>query len=169
MPPPSPGRGRLVLGFDRSTVGSCATPPGAWRRRVSPSGRALSSAGFEDPAGLSELLTEVLGQAEGPVLFYLRFVLQSLSQEVQDGLLEVIGRLARAGDVVAAEFRTEEDRDRRKAHGPHCPPVPERDDVSRHPPGPVRVRAGAGSREGLGLSPLRREDPALYRLVARRR
>ena len=103
-----------------------------------------------------------------PVLFYMRFFLHSIPEDVQETLIGVISSCARPGDMLAAEFRTTEDASAKKVFGRH---------YRRFQDGPgfgvaIRERHGFDpvfEVEGTGLSPYGDEDPVLYRVVARRR
>ena len=100
-------------------------------------------------------------------MFYLRFFLHSIPEEVQETLMGVIRDQARSGDVFAAEFRTDEDEKRSKVHGQH---------YRRFQNGPAfgaRLEGDYGftvlhDEVGTGLSPYKGEDPVLYRVIARR-
>ena len=54
-----------------------------------------------------------------PVLFYMRFFLHSIPEDVQETLIGVISSCARPGDMLAAEFRTTEDASAKKVFGRH--------------------------------------------------
>jgi hypothetical protein len=160
--------GRSVTGLDRSHVA------------VAYADRHANELGFgdrvrfravdvSDTDRLTELLCEVLETAPGePVLYYLRFFLHSIPEDVQDTLLDVIGSLARPGDMLAAEFRTDKDQARKHVHRRH---------YRRYQNGPafgVALREQRGfdvlyEQESTGLSPYQDEDPMLYRVIARRR
>jgi SAM-dependent methyltransferase len=159
--------GRTVLGLDRSHIA------------VRHAGKKAESLGLHDrvrfrgvdvseTGALRATLDEVIGASpDAPVLFYLRFFLHSIPEEVQEGLLDVIDACARPGDVLAAEFRTDQDQTRSKVHHKH---------YRRYQNGPafgatLRERysfALLHEEEGTGLSPYKGEDPVLYRVVARR-
>ena len=159
--------GRRVLGIDQSPVGvQHATAHAAalgLQDRVE-----FTVCDVAERAALTALLQEMTtAAADAPVLFYLRFFLHSITQEVQDGLMEVISACARPGDLLAAEFRTEKDEAATKVHGQH---------YRRYQNGQA-FGASLGQRhsftllydeEGTGLSPYKGEDPVLYRVVARR-
>ena len=97
----------------------------------------------------------------------LRFFLQSIDEQTQDGLLSVIGALAQPGDLLCAEFRSEQDKANKKVHGNH---------YRRYQNGPAFVAMLTDrcafqildEQEGTGLSPYQDEDPHLYRVVSRR-
>ena len=101
------------------------------------------------------------------MLFYLRFFLHSIPEEVQEVVMSTIADHARDGDSLAAEFRTEKDEEQTKVHGNH---------FRRFQNGPAfgqRLQGEMGfevahDEEGTGLSPYGEEDPVLYRVVARR-
>ncbi|WP_160005563.1 class I SAM-dependent methyltransferase [Nocardioides sp. AX2bis] len=159
--------GRHVVGLDQSPVGV-----------EHASGRA-ATLGLTDRVRFevcdvseTEHLGEVLGRAvagagDDPVMFYLRFFLHSIPRNVQAGLVRTISAVARPGDVLAAEFRTEGDKAVTKVHGQH---------YRRFQDGPAFGRrlserhgfALLHEEEGTGLSPYQGEDPVLYRVVARR-
>jgi hypothetical protein len=121
-----------------------------------------------DTETLAQVVGDEVGAGSGePVLFYLRFFLHSIAEDVQDGLLGVLDQLARPGDMFAAEFRTDQDMTRRHVHRKH---------YRRFQNG---AAFGAALRdryrfevlheeESAGLSPYRGEDPVLYRVIARR-
>jgi hypothetical protein len=104
---------------------------------------------------------------DAPVLFYLRFFLHSIPEDVQDTLLGVISASARPGDTFAAEFRTDKDEDKSHVFLKH---------YRRFQNGPafgVQLRERHNftvleEREGTGLAPYKDEDPELYRVIARR-
>ena len=118
---------------------------------------------------LAPALSAAIAEGGGaPVLFYMRFFLHSIPEEVQDGLMDVIASLARPGDMLAAEFRTDKDEALTKVHTSH---------YRRYQNGPaygeaLRSRYGFDTR-GRGarhrLLAVRRRGPELYRVIARRR
>lgn len=160
--------GRRVFGMDRSHVG------------VKNAGKKAEVLGIAekatfhvcdvgDVANLTSNLDEAFAaSADGPVMFYLRFFLHSIPEDVQDTLMKVLGERARPGDMFAAEFRTTKDEAIAKVHGNH---------YRRFQDGPafgVTLAEKHGfdvlfEVEGTGLSPYKGEDPELYRVIARRR
>jgi len=158
--------GRTVLGLDQSHMG------------VEHARGQAARAGLEDRVSfevcdvseaehLRSVLAERLAKADGPVLFYLRFFLHSIPEDVQETLMSVIAEQAREGDVLAAEFRTEKDAEKTKVHGKHYRRFQSGDLFGK------RLREDFGfepehEEEGTGLSPYQGEDPVLYRVVARR-
>jgi SAM-dependent methyltransferase len=159
--------GRAVLGLDRSHIAVVYAEKKAEQMGL---GNRVRFRGVDvsDTETLSAALRDVIaGSPDAPVLFYLRFFLHSIPQAVQEALLEVIDACARPNDVLAAEFRTDQDQARTKVHHKH---------YRRYQNGPA---FGATLREhyrcqvlheeeGTGLSPYRGEDPVLYRVIARR-
>ena len=158
--------GRWVTGFDRSDVGVEHARAHAVQAKVD------ARVSFEvcdvgDARRLGSLIAERTDGSEEAVLFYMRFFLHSIPEDVQETLLGVIRDHARPGDVFAAEFRTEEDEERSKVHGHH---------YRRFQNGPVfgaRLGADYGFKvlheeTSTGLSPYKGEDPVLYRVIARR-
>jgi hypothetical protein len=159
--------GRRVLGLDQS-------PIGVQHAAARASTLALDdSVDFQvcdvaDTQSLTRLLRTITSEAaDAPVLFYLRFFLHSITEEVQDGLMDVISGCARPGDLLAAEFRTEKDELATKVHGKH---------YRRYQNGQAfgaslterHSFALLHEEESTGLSPYKGEDPVLYRVVARR-
>jgi len=120
-----------------------------------------------DTERLSGLITAQLAVADEPAMFYLRFFLHSITEDVQQGLLGVIRDLARPGDVFAAEFRTDKDQKKSKVHGKHYRRFQNGAEFGRrllHDYGFTVLH----EEEGTGLSPYKDEDPVLYRVIARR-
>jgi acetylornithine/succinyldiaminopimelate/putrescine aminotransferase len=99
-------------------------------------------------------------------LFYLRFFLHAVPEDVQETLLSVITECARPGDMFAAEFRSEADQERAKTHTKH---------YRRFQNGPafgvaLHDRYGFAvldEVEGTGLAVYGDEDPVIYRVIAR--
>ncbi len=121
------------------------------------------------PAELRAVLDTAIERAgDAPLLFYARFFLHSIPEDVQETLMSVIAKVARPGDQFAAEFRTTADSDRMKVHTKH---------YRRFQDGPgfgltLRERYGFAldfEVESTGLSPYKDEDPVLYRVLAKRR
>lgn len=158
--------GRTVIGLDRSEIAVAHAT-----RRVQdleiPGSAEFVVVDVADAEAVHATIAPGLDRTpDGPVLFYLRFVLHALEPAVQRGLLDVLASLARPGDLFAAEFRTEADRHRPKVYSGH---------YRRYQNGlefgvSLRERYGLellDETEGTGLAPLRHEDPALYRVVGR--
>ena len=103
--------GRTVVGLDLSKMGL-----GNARRRITELGLhdrvnfVTCDFGYSDR--LAAKLRTVVDSADGTVLFYLRFVLQAIATDVQELLLGVVADVARPGDLLAAEFRTDQDEKR---------------------------------------------------------
>jgi hypothetical protein len=160
------GAGRSVLGLDRSAIGVQHA-----RERAQESGLA-DRVRFEvcDVAVADELATVLAGATTDPavpVVFYLRFFLHAVPEDVQETLMQAIAHLARPGDMLAAEFRTDKDEARSKTFGGH---------YRRFQSGPAFGRTlherycfdVLDEQEGTGLSVYGEEDPELYRVIARR-
>jgi hypothetical protein len=158
--------GRTALGLDQSPVGV------EHARRQAAEAKLDGRVTFEvcdvrDTAELTRLVMDRMAQQEGPLMFYLRFFLHSIPEEVQETLMGVIDSTARPGDLFAAEFRTDKDAEVTKVHGKHYRRFQSGAEFGR------RLTADYGftllhEEEGTGLSPYRGEDPVLYRVVARR-
>jgi SAM-dependent methyltransferase len=158
--------GRRVLGLDRSRVAITVAQRRAKQLGVDDQTefRVLDAA---DQRATREAIEDVLSAATEPVLFYLRFFLHSIPEDVQEHLLEVISGAARPGDVLAAEFRTDRDEELSKTFAGH---------YRRYQNGPAFGRALSArfrfridfEQQGTGLSPFGDEDPDLYRVIAAR-
>ena len=155
---------RRVLGLDQSPVGIEHA-----RRRAADLGlddvefRTCDVSSVDD---LGTALDAVRDPAGAPTLFYLRFFLHAIHEQVQVALLDAIDAHARPGDQFAAEFRTDQDAQTVKVHTKH---------YRRFQNGPEFVadlqRRGwtvEHEEERSGLSPYGEEDPVLMRVVARR-
>src|SRR5690606_257776 len=99
-------------------------PAGIDQARAKAAADGLESARFEvcdiaEPGALDAALDAGLADREGPVLFYLRFFLHAITEELQERVLTSLRDHARPGDLIAAEFRTDKDRNEEKVHGNH--------------------------------------------------
>ena len=158
--------GRMVTGFDRSEVGIEHARAHVVEAKVD-ARVTFEVCDVSDAERLTPLIAEWIGSSEEPVMFYLRFFLHSIPEDVQEMLMGVIRDQARRDDVFAAEFRTDEDEEKTKVHGKH---------YRRFQNGPAfgaRLADDYGftvlhEETGTGLSPYKGEDPVLYRVIARR-
>jgi SAM-dependent methyltransferase len=159
--------GRRVLGLDRSHVAVQYANRHAADLGVADKVR-FQAVDVSDTAALAQILSDELADAAvEPVLFYLRFFLHSIPEEVQAGLLGVLDQLARPGDMFAAEFRTDQDSNRLHVHRKHYRRFQNGSEFGTA----LRERYGfqvLHEEESAGLSPYRGEDPVLYRVIARR-
>jgi O-methyltransferase involved in polyketide biosynthesis len=158
--------GRTVLGLDQSPVGiehaSRQTADAGLDDRVT-----FAVCDVDDQDRFAALVADRLGAVDEPVLFYLRFFLHSIPEDVQDRLLTSIVKHSSPGDMFAAEFRTDKDEESAKVHGKHWRRFQNAAEFSR------TLREVHGftilhEEEATGLSPYGEEDPVLYRVVARR-
>lgn len=159
--------GRHAIGMDRSHVA------------VRHATKKAKQAGFEEKlvfvagdVGDKRVLQDVFGEARkvsggSPVLFYMRFFLHSIPEEVQDTLMRTLADTMQPGDMFAAEFRTDKDAKNLKIYGGH---------YRRYQNGTAfgeMLESQCGltilhAEEGTGLSPYKDEDPVLYRVIARK-
>ena len=111
--------GRQVLGVDRSHVAVAhATKKAQEMRLTSPV--AFTPCDVSDSETLRATLTAARGEnPDRPVLFYARFFLHSIPEDVQRLMMMVIQQCSRHGDCFAAEFRTDKDEATAKVHGEH--------------------------------------------------
>ncbi|MGQ0624470.1 MAG: methyltransferase domain-containing protein [Sporichthyaceae bacterium] len=160
--------GKNVTGLDRSHIGvRHATKKAVDMGMGERVGFVACDVG--EAAELRAVLTAAVERAgTAPVLFYARFFLHSIPEDVQATLMSVLSSVARGGDAFAAEFRTTGDADRMKVHTKH---------YRRFQDGPkfgIALREKYGfdvdfEVESTGLSPYKDEDPVLYRVLGRRR
>ena len=159
--------GRRVTGLDRSHIAIRHASDTATTLALSDRAR-FRTCDVADPADLHTALSDAMAFGAGtPVLFYLRFFLHSITEEVQTTLLNGIAATARPGDMIAAEFRSEPDEDRPKTHLKH---------YRRYQNGSALADTlhdeygftVLDQIESTGLARYGDEDPVIYRIIARR-
>ncbi|MFS3127227.1 class I SAM-dependent methyltransferase [Nocardioides sp. Bht2] len=159
------GAGRRVLGLDQSPVGIENARQGAVEAGLGETVR-FEVCDVADVDELGRVLDEGVEDRQGPILFYLRFFLHAINEEIQERLMAAIATHARPGDVFAAEFRTDKDESATKVHGNHYRrfqnAVEFRESLTKFGFGEVLFEV-----EDTGLSPYGEEDPVLYRVIAR--
>ena len=158
--------GRRVLGLDQSQVGIEHATAQAAELGVADRAR-FRVCDVADVESLGAALDEPRDGADEPMMFYLRFFLHAISEDVQDRLLGAIDAHARPGDYFAAEFRTDKDEANAHVHTQHYRRFQNAAEFSDA----LSSRFGftvLHEEEGTGLSPYKDEDPVLYRVVARR-
>jgi SAM-dependent methyltransferase len=157
--------GRTVLGLDQSPVGIEHAASRAEEMGIGRSAR-FRVCDVADTAELGAALDEVVDASTGPALFYLRFFLHAIPEDVQAALLDAIGSHARVGDMFAAEFRTDKDEQNAKVHTNHYRRFQNAEELAAD----LRTRGWdvVHFEEGTGLSPYQDEDPVLCRVIARR-
>jgi hypothetical protein len=156
---------RRVVGLDRSSVGVRRAREYADREGASEATR-FEVVDFEDLDAVRSVLATVRADGE-PVLIYLRFMLHAISEEVQAGLLEALGDFVQPGDWLAAEFRTEADKDLRKNY--RADHYRRFLDVDTFRSALAELKFDVkDEQQGTGLSPYGEEDPDVYRVVAHR-
>ncbi|MCW2843572.1 MAG: hypothetical protein JWN22_1488 [Nocardioides sp.] len=157
--------GRTVLGLDQSPVGIEHATAHAEQLGVSDRVR-FEVCDVADVDDLGRALDLAGGAAGEPVMFYMRFFLHAISDDVQERLMSAIDTHARPGDHFAAEFRTDKDEATSHVHTRHYRRFQSAAEFSA-----ALTALGfeiLHEEEGTGLSPYRGEDPVLYRVVARR-
>jgi SAM-dependent methyltransferase len=156
--------GRRVLGLDRSHVAVQHARDRA--RNLGLDSPKFGQCDVSDDEELRRCLSAALAEAgDEHLLFYLRFFLHSIPEDVQDSLVSTLSQAARPGDVLAAEFRTLADEQREKTHGPHYRRYQDGWDFGRA----LTSRYGfevTFEVEDSGLSPYGDENPVLYRVSA---
>ncbi|CUR54440.1 hypothetical protein NOCA2170012 [metagenome] len=158
--------GRSALGLDQSSVGIEHATAHAAQLDLSDTCRFLVC-DVSDVDDLGKALDEGVKAAHEPLMFYLRFFLHAIPEEVQDGLLAAIDAHARPGDYFAAEFRTDKDEANKHVHTRHYRRFQNAVEFSARLSGDLGFEI-LHEEEGTGLSPYKDEDPVLYRVVARR-
>lgn len=160
-------KGFRAIGIDRSHVGirhaSEKAEKGGLEAKLS-----FMAVDVADISAVRVAIAEARKAAnDGPLLYYLRFFLHSVTEEVQTGLMNAISDVSREGDFFAAEFRTEEDAETPKVYGGHY----RRYQNGKAFGAALRETYGFAvlhEEEGRGLSPFKGEDPVLYRVIAQR-
>src|SRR5699024_7618010 len=101
--------GNRVLGIDRSHVGIDQATKKATSYDYN--GRlAFIACDVGNLKQLESTLVSARQESNGmPLLFYMRFFLHSIPEDVQNGLMSELARFALPGDYLAAEFRTDKD------------------------------------------------------------
>jgi SAM-dependent methyltransferase len=159
--------GRWVLGLDRCEVGirqAEAKAPGLVRTGA----LEFVTCDVGDADAFRSVLSEAIAKArDEPIMFYLRFFLHAVPADIQDVAMAVLSECARDGDYFAAEFRTDKDELKPKAHGKHYRRFQNGPAFGARLQDEYRFKILV-EREGIGMSPYRSEDPELYRVVARR-
>ena len=157
--------GRSVVGLDRSAVGIEHAGNHASANNVGDT-VAFEVCDVSDAEAVGSLFAARIPDGE-PVMFYLRFFLHSIPEDVQDSLMSSIRDHARPGDVFAAEFRSDRDEENSKVHGKHYRRFQNGAEFG------AKLTSDYGftvvhEEESTGLSPYKGEDPVLYRVIARR-
>lgn len=158
--------GRRVYGLDQSEVG--IDHAGVHAEKFGVTQRATFwVCDVADRDALGTAIDTVIAATPTPVMFYLRFFLHAIPEDVQRGLLETIAQRAREGDVFAAEFRTDKDKPNLKVHTRHFRRYQNAEEfrVALEETYGFTVRH---HEERSGLSPYGEEDPILFRVIAER-
>ncbi|GLK68090.1 hypothetical protein [Hansschlegelia plantiphila] len=105
--------GKSVVGYDGSINAVKAVKRGV----SSYSGRLdaeVHHGTIDGTDGFRRLLADTARRGDEPIMFYLRFVLHALSDRGERALMSAIREVSRPGDVIAFEFRTTKDEERKK-------------------------------------------------------
>lgn len=157
--------GHPTLGVDRSKVGVRHAVEQADAAGLD--GARFKVADLGDELALRGVVADARQSNPGlPTLFYLRFLLHAVPPAVQDVVMGTVQAEARPGDLVAVEFRADEDKTLPKAR---------RAKYRRFQDGPAfgsdlerRDFVIKDSEHGTGLAPFADEDPYVYRAIAQR-
>lgn len=158
--------GRTVLGVDQASVGLEHAERHAGNLGVADRVR-FRVADVAVEHDLRRLVEGYLDESDEPTMFYLRFFLHAIPEDVQETVLQVIADCARPGDTFAAEFRTDRDESRRHVHAKHFRRFQSAGEFRDALAGKYGFEVFYDV-EGTGLSPYQDEDPVLYRVLARR-
>lgn len=158
--------GRRALGLDQSPVGiehaaGQAADAGLGERAV------FEVCDVADADQLRKVVGGFIDEDERPVMFYLRFFLHAIHERVQQTLLDTLGKLARPGDMFAAEFRTDKDARNTKVYANHYRRFQDAEEFRNILEDTYQFSV-LFDVESDGLSPYQDEDPVLYRVIARR-
>lgn len=157
--------GLRAIGMDRSHVGIRHAAKKAGTAGLDAT-LSFSAGDVSDSVALQRVLERARAVAGNePLMFYMRFFLHSIPQDAQDKLMAMLAAAAQEGDMLAAEFRTENDAKNRKIYGGH---------YRRYQNGNAFGQALRDQydfsvlheEEGTGLAPYKDEDPVLYRVIA---
>jgi hypothetical protein len=156
--------GRRAVGVDASEYAAAAATDQA-AALPAPARPRFLRLDLGDAAALRAAIDELRADGGEPILFYGRFLLHALRPHTEATLLATIADAARAGDVLALEFRTLEDQELPKNRT-----LPYRRFIDL--PAVQADLAGRGFaivevKDGTGLSPEGAEDPHLGRIIAR--
>ena len=158
--------GRSVVGLDRSAIGVQHARDKALELGLADRVRfEVCDVAVADD--VRAVLASAMADPAVPVVFYLRFFLHSVPEDVQETLMQTIADVARPGDMLAAEFRTDKDEARSKTFGGHYRRFQSGPGFGRGLREKYRFEV-LDEQEGTGLSVYKNEDPELYRVIARR-
>ena len=118
-----------------------------------------------DLVDVEQLYATLDDHPDGKTLYYLRFLLQAVTQPTQHALLTTLRDVARPGDVLAAEFRTLEDKTLPKTFTGHYRRFIDAGEFTAL----LLERYGFAVRDeadGTGLAPWGQEDPYVHRVIA---
>lgn len=99
------------------------------------------------------------------IMYYFRFFLHSIDEEIEDKLLNAISSYLEKGDIFAAEFRIKEDETRYKEHGDHYRRFIDEEiliDKLKKKYGMTKLVL---FQKGNGFSIYKREDPFVARII----
>jgi hypothetical protein len=160
--------GHQVVGLDRSHVAIAHATKKAQEMSLT-STVEFTACDVGDAETLRATLTAVRGEKpDRPLLFYARFFLHSITEDVQRTMMTVIQQCSRHGDQFAAEFRTDKDEATAKVHGDHYRRFQNGPTFGRQLSREYGFTTKLVEQEGNGFSPYKGEDPHLYRVIARR-
>ena len=151
-----------VLALDRSHI--AVEHATAYTKKNNLNNLQFLAIDVNDTDSLTNALSLFRKDSPGPLIFYMRFFLHSLTEEGQANLFKGIEEVSESGDFLCAEFRTDKDEAKTKIHGNH---------FRRFQPLST-VQSALDEmgfltmieQEGNGFSPYKGEDPYLGRIVA---
>lgn len=157
---------RYVLGIDRSNEGILHATQFAHQENLSPF-LEFKTVDIANTEQLKSALKHIKSKAKNtPVMFYMRFFLQSITAPAQENLLKAIAEIATKNDILAVEFRTDKDETNEKVHGGHYRRYQNAQLFSDSLKNSYDFEIIFETEEA-GLSPYKGEDPILYRAIAK--
>lgn len=127
---------------------------------------------ISDEADFSRRLDEIKNNAEIKnikILYYSRFFLHSIDENIENLLLNVITKYLTKGDIFAAEFRTKEDENRYKAYDNHYRRFIDEKELLRKLKTKCNMTKVILFEKGTGFSKYKDEDPFLARIIVEKR
>lgn len=161
--------GNNVIGIDRSSVAIKYNN----ELKVSTGTRdsiIFKSLDISSKVSFSTFIMDITKNAHSSnrnLLVYARFLLHSITEEVEDNILETLSRYLSKNDIFAAEFRTIEDINRTKIYKDHYRRYIDSEELIERLEHIYKFEIIEYSK-GTGFSVFSGEDPFLARVIAKR-
>jgi 2-polyprenyl-3-methyl-5-hydroxy-6-metoxy-1,4-benzoquinol methylase len=161
-------KGYQVIGLDRSVEAIKKNSSIISDEHTTGMKLTFSNVDINDEDKLDNLIGKVVDRGihnMQPVVAYMRFLLHSINEDSERILLKTLSKRLRAGDCIAAEFRTIEDEHRNKIYGNHYRRFVDSDKLLQLMEGCYGFELKFFAK-GVGLSIYNDEDPFLARIIA---